>query len=186
MPINGDGFNLNSDGSLKVQLQSSTGLELYVGGVNADSMASSYSVAAMGQTFVYNGTNWDRARGNTQGTLLASAARTTSQTSGVQTNYNARGCIMVLNVTAVSGTGGLKVSFQASAQSSGAFFQMNADPTTVTAVGKYSYVLYPGIGSPVGQVTQTTNMVLPRSWYGYVSHVDSSSYTYQLEYLLIL
>jgi hypothetical protein len=60
----------------------------------------------------FNGINWDRERNNTQGTLLASAARTATATSPNQTNYNAKGVQLTIDVTAVSGTGGLILVLQ--------------------------------------------------------------------------
>jgi hypothetical protein len=132
--------------------------------------------------YLYNGATYDRQRGNTEGTLLASAARTTNTTSPSQTNYNARGVAIVLTVTVASGTGGLQAWIVGSDGAAG--FSLTSLPTTVTTTGTWSYGLYPG-------VTGTTPMLwtsgaLPRTWEARVTHGDASSYTYSLRYALIL
>jgi hypothetical protein len=134
---------------------------------------------------LYNGTTSDKPRGNTQGTLLASAARTSSATSGVQTNYNASGIQVVLKVTVASGVGGLVLNILGYTIS-GVTYKINADPTAVTAIGTYVYEIYPGLGAAAGQITQRSNGVLPLKYYVYVNTVDASSYTYQIECSLIL
>lgn len=57
---------------------------------------------------LYNGSTWDRQRGTIEGDLLASAARTTDGVSSNQTNYNAKGVTLYLNITSASGTRGLR------------------------------------------------------------------------------
>ena len=63
----------------------------------SDGEAGNNTVGAQG---LYNGASFDRRRGNTEGTLLASAARTTSVGSAAQTNHNARGVRITVYVTA--------------------------------------------------------------------------------------
>lgn len=121
---------------------------------------------------------------NTSGTLLTSQARTANPSSTPQTNYNARGVLITLNVTASSGTGGLTLRIQAQDPASGTFFNYNASPTAVTATGMYSYLLYPGISG--GFTTQLTPIVLPKTWQIVVSHGDGTSYTYSVGYSYIL
>jgi hypothetical protein len=135
---------------------------------------------------LFNGTYYDRQRGNTEGTLLASAARTASVSSPIMENHNARGVALVLNVTVASGTGGLTVYIVARETATVTTFVLNATPTAVTAVSKSIYMLYPGIAAGVGEVTQATSSVLPRGWYALVNHADGSSYTYSLAYSLIV
>jgi hypothetical protein len=140
-----------------------------------------------GFPFNYNGASWDRVRNNNQGTLLASAARTASINSPTQTNHNAKGIIVFLNVTAVSGTGGLvvRITGQDPANPS-VFYTLNTVPAAVTATGGKAYVLYPGVTTVGGDVTQVNSAVLPRTFQVSVIHVDSSSYTYSVGYQLIL
>jgi len=51
----------------------------------------------------FNGGSFDRRRNNTEGTLLASAARTATTSSPDQVNYNGSGVIVYLNITANPG-----------------------------------------------------------------------------------
>lgn len=133
---------------------------------------------------MFNGATYDRQYNNTQGTLLASAARTATTYTPVQTNYNARGVIIYLNVTSASGTGGLDVIVLSVDPISGNTFPINATPTSVTSTGLSTYVIYPGISG--GSNTQSTSQILPRTWEIKMTQLDSSSYTYSLGYQLIL
>lgn len=125
----------------------------------------------------------DRWRNNVEGTLLASAARTATTRSATQTNHNARGAFVFLNVTAASGTGGLQLRWLVADPVSGTLPYMNAAPTAITTVTTAVYIVYPG-GAGVG--AQAVNMPLPRSWAIEVQHADASSYTYSVGYALIL
>src|SRR5579871_3766078 len=73
-------------------------------------------------------------------TLLASAARTATTNSAPQTNQNARGVLVYLNVTAASGTGGLRLAVQAQDPVSGNYININLLPTAVTATGLTAYL----------------------------------------------
>ena len=133
---------------------------------------------------INDGAGWRYQRGNIEGTLLASAARTVTTYSANQTNYNARGVIVVLNVTAASGTGGLQVILQAIDPVSGGAVSLNATPTAVIAIDRLAYIFYPGATG--GVAAQITGIPLPRTWRVGVVHGDASSYTYSLSYSLIL
>jgi hypothetical protein len=135
---------------------------------------------------LYNGATYDLQRGNTQGTLLASAARTSSTSSPDQTNHNAKGVVLILNVTAVSGTGGLVVRFYGKDPVSGGSYQLSADPPAITAAGVYAFELYPAISSATGSIKQAISSILPRTWMAQVATVDATSYTYSLSNSLIL
>ncbi|QQE80937.1 hypothetical protein [Alicyclobacillus sp. SO9] len=136
----------------------------------------------------YNGSTWDRVRNNTQGTLLASAARTSTTNSANVTNYNSRGVIVDLSVTNASGTGGLSV-YVIGVDANGITYQISDSPTAVTASGVYAYEIYPGSTGSVPGGTQDlvkrTAGSIPRTFYVRVSHGDASSYTYSLSYSLI-
>lgn len=134
----------------------------------------------------YGGTNIELLRNNTEGTLLASAARTATTQSANQTNYNARGVLVTLSVTVASGTGGLKVRIFGIDAATSLGVQLNATPTGVVATGRFVYELYPGITGTGGSAQQRTSGGLPRQWYVDVAHDDASSYTYSVGYALIL
>ena len=74
----------------------------------------------------------------------ASAARTAQTDSANQTNRNARGVHLILNVTAASGTGGLQVRLLGVDPISSTVYALAAAPTAITATGISVYELYPG------------------------------------------
>lgn len=131
----------------------------------------------------------DDMLGNTVVNALASAARTATTASATQTNYNARGIHVMLTVTVASGTGGLQVYINGLLNA--VPYNLTAAPTAITATGSYIYELYPGasaaaVGALSQQVVQRTAASLPRSFQINVVHNNATSYTYQLDYALIL
>lgn len=125
--------------------------------------------------------SWERVRNNNDLTLLASTARTTTTASADQTHYNGAGRVrVVLNVTAASGTGGLQVVLEGKDSISGNYYQLNATPTAVTAMGLTVYDINPGGGTAANGVTQVTQTFVPRTWRARVLHGDGSSYSYSL------
>lgn len=125
---------------------------------------------------------WDLARNNTEFEVLASALRTATTESADLTNYNAKGALIFLNVTAASGTGGLQVRFQYKDPASGQYQYMNAAPTAITATGLAVYGLYP---ASLANGNQMTNQFLPRTWRIQVQHGDGSNYTYSVDAALL-
>lgn len=185
MPITGSGILINNDGSVKTQLQSSTGTEVVVGTPGFDSVYNA-GISTNSSLYGFNGGNFDRWRNNTQHTLLVSGARSSSTNTPYTANFNATGVHVVLKITASSGTGGLLIKIIGQT-TSGAIYQMNVTPPAVTAIGTYAYELYPGSsGLTTPEIMQRTSGSLPRIWNVYVSHLDASSYTYSLEANVIL
>lgn len=135
----------------------------------------------------HNGSALDLWRGNTEGVLLASAARTATTNSAIQTNHNARGAMLFLRISAASGTGGLQVRIIARDVAANRDYQLNANPSAETSVGDFVYELYPGSTAGAAlNVKQRTAAALPRTWWVQVAHLDGSSYTYSLAYALIV
>lgn len=179
----------------KVQLESSSGLEpLIANPGNSDGQSgaggNAYYSGSLGLAF--NNASWDRQRNNTTGTLLASAARTVYTQSTNQTNYNAKGVQVTLNVTSVGATGGLVVYIKGIDPVSGSTYLLHPQGgITINSVGLYTFELYPGAsgvnsGLTTGNIVQRIAGSLPRAWVAAVGHVDSTSYTYSLGYSLIL
>lgn len=136
---------------------------------------------------LHNGATWDPQKNNTEGALLASAARTADTTSADQTNHNARGVIVHLNISAASGTGGLVMRFQMKDPVSGNYIDVNAAPTARTTAEYFTYIWYPGASMAVAANLHQVNAApLPRTWRVRVAHADGSSYTYSVAYSLIV
>lgn len=162
-----------------------TASSTYVRAVNATSDSQGSTNVLSVSNRLWNGSSLDRERANTEGTLLASAARTSTTVSSNQTNYNARGAIIYVNVTNASGTGGLTFFIYAVDPVSGASRVIAQQTTAKTANGCYTMEYYPGASSG-GLFDSTTQGVLPRTWYVQITHGDASSYTYSVGYSLIL
>lgn len=140
--------------------------------------------------YLANGTTWDPQQNNTQGTLLASAARTAVATSANQTNFNSRGVVVYLNITVASGTGGLKLAIQSVDPVSGNTVQHNVTPTAILTAGIYAYELGPGADTAgtagARLVQERTSAYLPRVWNVLVQPGDATSYTYSIGYALLV
>lgn len=174
-------------GSNVVNIKDSGGSAIY----NSSAMSDGNSGASLAVGgYGFNGTNWDRVRNNTQGTLLASAARAVSTVSPIQTNYNGKGVKLFLKVTNSSGSGGLTVRLESIDPVSGDYAVELTAPAAIIANGLYEYDLYPGVAtagnaSP-NAVNQRVQGILGRTWQARVNHGDGSSYTYSVGYSLIL
>jgi hypothetical protein len=144
----------------------------------ADGQAD-YSLSGAGN-MLYNGATFDRQRGNIEGTLLASAARTATTTSAIQTNYNHRGVAVYFFATVV-GTGTIQVSITGYANSLGFTAATGSAVSSSAAV----LLMYPGVVDADTSVDARA-VVLPRSWDATITKSDASSWTYQVTYALIL
>lgn len=179
------------DGAERIPGTTASGLlvntELPAAAALADAAANPTVPLVGAPALLFNGTTWDRARGNEELQVLASAARTATTASSMFTNRNARGIIVELNVTAASGTGGLTLHIQerlsvviASA--------VNVAPTAITTTGIRYFVVYPGATetNKNAAIAQVVSQPLSRQWRILVLHGDASSYTYEVNACLIV
>jgi hypothetical protein len=134
---------------------------------------------------LYNGTTGDWQRGNTEGTLLASAARTATTVAANQTNYNHRGVQVCISIT-VAGTGNLTLQVVGQIGGNGTWTRILASYGPITTTGIYLAELYPGVGAASDEVADRTSGAVPRTWYSQIAHSDGSSWTYSLGYSLIV
>jgi hypothetical protein len=105
------------------------------------------SVATNDQWF--NGTTWDRVRSNSPLTLDGSSARTASGNGTASINYNWRGAIFYLNVTAASGTTPT-LTWRIQWSYDGGTTWIDYDTTnlqtaSITTTGASKLIVYPGI-----------------------------------------
>jgi hypothetical protein len=122
------------------------------------------------------------------GVLLASAARTaTTSTSNISVG-NCSAVMLYLNVSAASGTGGLKLRINCIDQISGNSVGAYSANSAILAVGQVMMVFGKGLGNinnvtaaGVG-ATATIGIPVPAAFRVDVIHGDSSSYTYSLNY----
>ena len=151
---------------------------------------TAYGVLGVNFPMEFNGTAWDRRYNNTASTAFASAARTGAVATSVLTNFNARGVIVTVNVTAASGTGGLTLKIDAiDPITYGQFGPLLIATNLIQTPGGYTYVLYPGVsgGTPGngGGINTYVGQVLPRLWAIVITTGDASSYTYSVGYQYI-
>lgn len=185
-------LQMSARGILSVQVMdgntAGTPSAVQLGANNTDG-ASAPSGFPIGRTLAstYNGSTWDRVRGNIEITVLASAARTSTTNSSDQTNHNGRGLQIVLSVTAASGAGGLTLDIQGKDSISGSYYKLTTSPTGVTATGLKIYNIYPGESAAAsGDITARTSATVPRTWRVAVTHGDASSYTYSISAVILV
>ena len=113
----------------------------------------------------FNGTTWDRARNNHNVAVEASSAKVASGNGSTQTNFNASGLFVWVNVTAVSGTTPtLTVRVQWSPDGGTTWLDLdttNAQTASITGVTAAVLRIYPGIATAANAAL---NAPLPRTW----------------------
>ena len=120
----------------------------------------------------------------TRRALLPAAARTATAVSPLQKDASQQFARFYLNVTAASGTGGLKVFVRGYDMASGLPAAMNAGGAGVTGIGLYVFELMPNgqtAGLPPG-IIECVGRILPCVWDVQVLAGDATSYTYSLSY----
>lgn len=135
-------------------------------------------------TYIFNGATFDRMRGNVEGTALASAARTATTNGPDITNYNNRGIIFFLNITAAPGIDTILLSAQARDPISGNYAPFNIAWTAQSATGLTLYVINPPV-TATAIYAGTTSGPLPRTFRPVVTHSGAGSFTYSLGYSIL-
>jgi hypothetical protein len=179
--LNGFEARMDAQQNLMVGLRSSAGSEPTITSFNSDSMAAQNGFAVQAIMRGFNESSLDRWRNNTEGTLLASAARTATASSPDQPNHNATSVIVYFNVTVASGTGGVQPIIQYKDPVSGNYVNALVGPSRTTP-GMVMLRIAPGLVAG----TNAENLPIPRTWRLQVTHADGSSYTYSVGYVLIV
>jgi len=125
-------------------------------------------ICTVAYRYGFNDSSWDRWRNNTEATVLASATRTSSGASSDQTNYNAKGVIIWINVTAVSGTfaagEGLKIRVNGKDPTAGVYIWISPTIGPYTTTGYRQILIYPGATDTAGVIEGKNDIPLPRTW----------------------
>jgi len=154
--------------NLRVRLYSAgTGVDILAS--QADGQANNLnSLIATAYKYGYNEYSWDRWRNNTEETILASGTRTTSGNSADQTNYNAKGVLLIINVTAVSGTfatgEGLVLKLQAKCPASGVYRILHTPPVALTTTGIRLMAVGLGVTDSDGEAIAANDIPIPKTW----------------------
>lgn len=136
---------------------------------------SALTVLPMAQ-LVYNGSTYDRRRNNHEVTVFASAARTTLQNSSDLVNYNGRGVIVVIDVTAIADSPSLTVTIKGKDTLSGKYYTLLASAAIAT-VSTTVLMVYPGVTVAANAAASAP---LPRIWRVEVAVGDADSATYSI------
>lgn len=132
----------------------------------------------------YNGSTLERTRGNTNLTVLASSARTETINSSDFTNYNARGLILTIDVTAIVDTPEIIVKIQGKCPVSNKYYDiLTASPISDVTDPIVVLRVYPGLEASANLVANNT---LPKTFRVRVEHDDTDSITYSVGASLIL
>jgi hypothetical protein len=116
--------------------------------------------------------------------ILASAARTTTTDSADQVNAGVWGAVFVLNLTAFTTAASLTLKVQRK-NADGTYTDIFTAPAAITALGKYVYVVAPGIGAVASEFAGTGNKALPGDWRVEVVHGNGNSHTYAVGRLFL-
>ncbi|GEM_PF-4289009 len=138
---------------------------------------------------LHNGSSYDHQRNNLEATLLAANARTAEPSIADQVNYNGRGVLLYLSVTANPNNGDtLQIALQWKDPASGNYVNLAAPAASALGgvAGRLALLYYPGAGVAAGAVPTGCGLdaqypgVLPRTWRPRVIHSGSGAWTYAL------
>lgn len=147
--------------------------------VHADSSTIAATTCVRAIPMNFNGTNLDRNYNNIEATLLASSARTTTQTSADIVNYNGSALIVVLDMTNV-GTGSVTVSIEGKDSASGKYYNiLSGSAITTNSTNRYR------VGRDLLAVANSVAQdYLPRIFRIVVTANNANSATYSVGYVL--
>jgi hypothetical protein len=155
---------------------------------SADTVATSHnSVVVANTNFIFDGTNYNRQRGNENIILLPSAVRSATTVSPDFTNYNGRVVIGILNISAVPGGGvGVKLALDAKDPISGNYIEIaifgSLNATTISIVQGIAGLIGNSVtwsgSNPAASFAVET--VLPITMRMRVTHSGAGNFTYSL------
>lgn len=152
-------------------------------GPAGDGVSNAAAVGFYGQAIMtaFNGTTLDRWRNNVAATLLASAGRTSIQTSADIPTYNFKALTVILDVTS-AGTGSITVTINGKDPASGKYYLLLSGAAVVTAVTN-PYHVGPGIAA---SANVSVSSFLPAIIQIVVTHNNANSITYSVGYNLMI
>lgn len=190
--------NLHIDefGNLRVTLVSNNS---FIQGTFAEGDGVPSNYATVGRTaaqgYGFNGTQSDRWRNNVGATLLSSAARSATTNSADQVNYNGRGVVIILDITATPNNAEtLTLAVQIKDPISGKYVTVTAfTPLVASALGAaptaetYIYTLYPGaLETAAVAKHEVQGLALSREWRVVATHSAGGSWSYSIHATTLL
>ena len=153
---------------------------------SVDGRATAEGLETVPKLYVFNDSTWDRVRNNIEVTQLASAARTGNTNGPDQTNYNARGVIITLDVTTDPGGGETLQLIVEHKDGVSSAYEILLDDGANATPGRRTVIVYPGIGAAANDVTTIAGYPLPRTWRVRVVHSAGGTWNYSVGASLIL
>jgi hypothetical protein len=149
---------------LPVTIQGAVDTEFATAAALADGAANPTTGTAGAAGLEFNGTTWDRLRGNTAVSVEASSAKTaTGNSAAAITNHSASGAVLFINVSAVSGTTPTLV-VRAQMQDPVGLGWVDipgAVTASITTTGLVALAIYPGA---TVVANAAVSYPLPRTW----------------------
>ena len=177
-------IRVSENGTLFTQLVDSDGLTLFKT-PSTDSFSqftSSLPVINFNYLWDEAGATFNRERGNSEETILASAARTATLNSADFINYNAKGLHVVINVTALTAAPSIVPFIQGKDPISGTYYDI-LEGLPITTTGINIIKVYPGISAVVNV---SASDLLPRTYRVRLEHANGNSITYSVAGALVL
>lgn len=144
-----------------------------------DAFAAINGAGVVAEQMQYNGATWDRTRGVTEATALASAVRAATNASADLTNFNGTGAIVTLDITVVPGVDTVQLVVEGKDAVSGKYYTLVQDAAQAGAVTRVAQV-HPGVGAAAGGISVSASFVLPRVWRVRVVHSAATNFTYSV------
>ena len=136
--------------------------------VPSDSGSNNAATQTLALGLQWNGTTWDRARGNVDVSALSYSTRTAASSSSDIISYNHRGVHIYLNFLSVENAD-VMLSVQGKDVNTNAYYGIFT-AASVSVAGSYIYKIYPGISAGPASV----NDLLPRTFRVTVAHAGTS------------
>jgi len=151
-----------------------------VGDTTASSLIGQYTV---GRNMLYDAgaATWNMQRANSSLVVLASAARTALINSSDIVNYNWRGAVIYINITAFT-AGSITVTIKGKDEVGGGYSTILAS-AALAAVALTPLTIYPGVTVAANSSAST---VLPRLWRAEVAVGSADSITYSISVSYVL
>ena len=112
--------------------------------------------------------------------LLPSLARTANTNTAMQTDPDAAGLRLYLNLTAIPGGAGLVVVIRGYDKASGNTVELTTGGDPVTQTGCYGSEMSFAPDPAFGNLRDAASRSVPYQWDALVKHLDGLSYTYSL------
>ena len=126
--------------------------------------------------YLFNGTSFDRARGNHDEIYLPSAVRTGNVNTADFINYNGRGLLLLLDVTAVPGVSTIQPLIERKHPDDGGY-SVAFGGSLVSTISTLQVRIYPGITAAAGT---SASDVLSRIYRIRIAQIGAGNFTYSL------